>query len=81
MGEFLAFMPAVDIISALPISLGGFGVREQLFATVLGDLWGAPAAQAVSISLGGASLSILWGLLGLALLPAYNRALEKPVKA
>ena len=35
--EFFAFMPAVDIISALPISLGGFGVREQLFATVLGE--------------------------------------------
>ena len=81
LGEFLAFMPAVDIISALPISLGGFGVREQLFATVLGDLWGAPAAQAVSISLGGASLSLLWGLFGLALLPAYHRAVGRPVKA
>ena len=81
LSEFLAFMPAVDIISALPISLGGFGVREQLFATVLGDLWGAPAAQAVSISLGGASLSLLWGLFGLALLPAYHRAVGKPVKA
>jgi glycosyltransferase 2 family protein len=79
--EFFAFMPAVDIISALPISLGGFGVREQLFAAVLGDLWGAPAAQAVSISLGGASLSLLWGLFGLALLPAYHQAIGKAVKA
>ena len=57
LGEFLAFMPAVDIISALPISLGGFGVREQLFATVLDDL--RAAAQAVSISLGGASHPVL----------------------
>jgi glycosyltransferase 2 family protein len=81
MGEFFAFMPAVDIISALPISLGGFGVREQLFATVLGELWGVPAAQAVSISLAGASLSMLWGLSGLALLPAYHQAVGRAVRA
>lgn len=81
MAEFFAFMPAVDIISALPISLGGFGVREQLFATLLGDLWGVPAAQAVSISLGGAMLSMLWGLFGLALLPAYHQAARRVVQA
>jgi uncharacterized protein (TIRG00374 family) len=71
-GEFFAFMPVVDIISALPISLGGFGIREQLFVTLLGQLWDAPAAQAVSISLGGALLALLWGIFGLALLPAYQ---------
>lgn len=75
--DFFAFMPAVDIISALPISLGGFGVREQLFVTLLGDLWGVPAAQAVSLSLCGALLSMLWGLFGLALLPAYHEAARR----
>jgi len=80
-GEFFAFMPAVDIISALPISLGGFGVREQLFATVLGELWGVAAAQAVSVSLGGALLSMLWGLFGLALLPSYHQAVRRAVRA
>ncbi|HEY5812727.1 MAG TPA: lysylphosphatidylglycerol synthase transmembrane domain-containing protein [Terrimicrobiaceae bacterium] len=77
LGEFFALMPAVDIISALPISLGGFGVREHLFVTLLGDLWAVPATQAVSISLGGALLSMLWGLLGLALLPAYQHAAKR----
>ena len=81
LSEFLAFMPAVDILSALPISLGGFGVREQLFSTVLGELWGAPAAQAVSISLGGALLTLLWGLIGLALLPAYHQAVGRADRA
>ena len=80
MVEFFAFMPAVDIISALPISLGGFGVREQLFVTLLGDLWGVPAAQAVSISLGGALLSMLWGLFGLVVLPAYYQAAGRVVR-
>ena len=71
--DFFAFMPAVDIISAMPVSLGGLGVREQLFATVLGDLSGVPEAQAVSISLAGAFLGVVWGLAGLALLPGYRR--------
>ena len=61
MGEFFAFMPAVDIISALPISLGGFGIREQLFATLLGELW-AHRAQAVSISLVVASNRLTLGI-------------------
>ena len=79
--EFFALMPAVDIISALPISLGGFGVREQLFVTLLGDLWGVPAAQAVSISLGGALLSMLWGLFGLVVLPTYHQAASRVVRS
>ena len=75
--DFFAFMPAVDIISALPISLGGLGVREQLFVTMLGDLCKVPEAQAVSISLAGALLSIVWGLFGLVLLPAYHQIVEQ----
>ena len=71
--DFFALMPAVDIISALPISLGGLGVREQLFVTALGELSGIPAAQAVSISLGGAVITLLCGLVGLAFLPSYRR--------
>ncbi len=76
--DFLAFMPAVDIISALPISLSGFGVREQLFATLLGELCAVPKATAVSISLGGAFLSIVWSLLGAALLPGYRKTVRTP---
>ncbi len=72
--DFFALMPAVDIIAALPISLGGLGVREQLFVTALGELAGIPAAQAVSISLGGAVVTLLCGLAGLAFLPSYRRA-------
>jgi glycosyltransferase 2 family protein len=79
-GEFFALMPAVDLIAALPISLGGFGVREQLFVTVAGKLWGLPATQAVSVSLVGATLSLLWGLLGLVLLPGYNKGVSKTAK-
>lgn len=75
--DFLAFMPAVDIIAAMPVSLGGFGIRDQLFATIMGDLYGIPVAQAVSISLCGAFMSLIWGLLGLAMLPSYRRVVRE----
>lgn len=75
--DFFAFMPAVDIISALPISLGGFGVRDGLFGVLLDQLCGIPMAQAVSVSLGGALLYLAWGLFGLVLLPSYRRAVRQ----
>ena len=63
-GDFLAIMPTVDIISGLPVSLGGFGVREGLFVFLLGQLGGVPAAVAVSVSLCGYMLSAVWALPG-----------------
>lgn len=71
--EFFAIMPVVDVIAAMPVSLGGFGVREEVFVRMLGALEGVPVAQAVSISLGGAVLFMVWGLFGLILLPAYRQ--------
>ena len=76
--DFLALMPAVDILSALPVSLGGLGVREQFFVTALGELGDLPAAQAVSISLGGAVITLLSGLAGLVFLPSYRRIARSP---
>ena len=72
--DFLAIMPTVDIVSALPVSVGGFGVREHLFTVLLGDLCGIPSAQSVLVSLGGALLTMIWGLGGLLVLPSYRRA-------
>ena len=62
--KFLALMPTVDIISGLPVSLGGVGVREGLFVLLLGNLAGVPGPLAVSISLGGYVMSAVWSLPG-----------------
>ncbi len=70
--DFFAIMPTVDIVSAMPVSVAGFGVREHLFTVLLGDLCHVPEAQAVLISLGGALLTTAWGLGGLILLPSYR---------
>lgn len=63
-GRFLALMPTVDILSGLPISLGGVGVREGVFVLLLGTLASVPSATAVSISLAGYLMSALWGIPG-----------------
>lgn len=46
----LAFVPVVFLLEALPISFGGFGVREGALVYFLGKL-GLTAADAISISI------------------------------
>ncbi|MFI0348311.1 MAG: lysylphosphatidylglycerol synthase transmembrane domain-containing protein [Chthoniobacterales bacterium] len=56
--------PIVNTISAIPISLSGIGVREQLFETLLNTLYDTPRSLAVLISLCGFFLTVLWSLIG-----------------
>lgn len=72
LGEVYALMPAVDIITALPISLGGVGVREKLFTILLGDLAGAAPATAVWVSLSGYLATLFWGVLGVLAWPFFR---------
>lgn len=55
--ELLVLVPAVLLLTAVPISIGGWGLREGLMVTVLG-LSGVPAEAALALSI----------LLGLALI-------------
>lgn len=70
--HFATVMPTIDIICALPISIGGVGVREKLFVTLLGQLTATPAAMAVSISLIGYMMTVSWGLVGAAMFPFFR---------
>jgi len=47
---FLFVVPAVTILTAIPISVAGLGVREGSFVVLLGQV-GVPAESALSISL------------------------------
>ena len=62
--DFLAVMPIVNTLAAMPISIGGAGVREGLFVKLLGDLCGISASMATVISLTGYLVLVLWGILG-----------------
>ncbi len=63
-GAVMAAMPVIDSISGLPISIGGVGVRENLFQILLGDLAGVPAGTAVAASLAGFSCNVFWAGVG-----------------
>jgi uncharacterized protein (TIRG00374 family) len=62
--EFYAVMPIIGTITALPISIGGVGVREQLFQEFLGTFFSATEGVAVAISSAGYLLTLAWGLIG-----------------
>jgi uncharacterized protein (TIRG00374 family) len=63
-GDMLSVMPLVTAVSSLPISLNGIGVREALFSEILTDLFHLPGSLGVLISMAGASVYLLWGLVG-----------------
>jgi uncharacterized membrane protein YbhN (UPF0104 family) len=62
--ELCVIMPVVSTITAMPISLGGIGVREGLFQVFLGELCGVTPGVAVLISSVGYFLTLAWGLVG-----------------
>ena len=62
--DFCSMMPIINTLSAIPISIGGAGVREGLFINLLGDLGGIPAATAVVVSLTGFGVQLFWSLIG-----------------
>lgn len=64
MMDVCTVMPIISTITALPISLSGVGVREQLFQQLCGTLFGTPENIAVLISLGGFLMLLAWGLVG-----------------
>ncbi|WP_411827540.1 lysylphosphatidylglycerol synthase transmembrane domain-containing protein [Luteolibacter sp. AS25] len=60
----MAVMPLVDVVTALPISISGLGVRERTFDFLLGKLTGIPTASAIAGSLIGFLFTLFWGLIG-----------------
>ncbi len=64
LGELVSIMPIINVLAAMPISLGGLGVREGLFEIYLSQLCGVSEAVAVVISSSGYLFTLAWGLLG-----------------
>ena len=62
--EIMSVMPIVDVVTALPISVSGLGVRERTFDFLIGKLTGIPTSAAVAGSLIGFLFTLFWGLVG-----------------
>jgi uncharacterized membrane protein YbhN (UPF0104 family) len=65
-------MPIVATVTALPISVGGAGLREGLFIKILGALYATPEPIATLVSLSGFMMQVFWSLVGGAIYLAYR---------
>jgi hypothetical protein len=61
--QLASVLPMVAMITVLPITWNGLGLREAAFVTFLGT-FGIATAQSVAISLAGFAVILAWNLLG-----------------
>ena len=61
--QLASVLPMVAMITVLPITWNGLGLREAAFVTFLGT-FGIATAQSVALSLTGFAVILLWNLLG-----------------
>ena len=73
----LVFHPLVAVATALPVSLGGFGVREGGYVLLLGRIGIAPS-QAVALSLLWFAVTAVAGLIGSLVFVTYRRRAAAP---
>ncbi|MEN3940201.1 lysylphosphatidylglycerol synthase transmembrane domain-containing protein [Prosthecobacter sp. SYSU 5D2] len=76
--EVMAAMPIVDTAAGLPLSVSGLGVREKTFETLIHAMTGLPEATAVSASLAGWLMMVVWGLFGGLLFICGTHPAESP---
>lgn len=63
-GPVLTAMPVVDMLSALPLSVAGLGVREKSMQVLMEDLTGMAPDVAVAASLVGFLFTLVWAVPG-----------------
>lgn len=61
--QLASVLPMVAMVTVLPITWNGLGLREAAFVTFLG-VYGVASAQAVAISLTAFAVILLWNLFG-----------------
>lgn len=61
--KYFLLVPLINTIAAIPITVSGFGVREEMYRRTFGDL-GVPAEQAVALSLMNFAVQCAWSLVG-----------------
>ncbi len=72
-------MPIVATVTALPISIGGAGLREGLFIQILGALYATPESIATLVSLSGFMMQVFWSLVGGVIYLGYRTSQKMPL--
>ena len=63
LGDYFLYLPIINTVSALPISISGFGVREWMYAEMFNEV-AVPASEAVAMSLLGYFVVVFWSIVG-----------------
>jgi uncharacterized protein (TIRG00374 family) len=61
--DVFSVLPIINTITALPLSLSGVGVREELFKQLF-SLFGVEKNTSVMISISGFMMTVFWALVG-----------------
>ena len=74
--------PLISVVSALPVTFAGLGVRDGA-AVMLFGLYGVSPASAVAASLLAAAVNLVWAIVGAALLwwQAWRKEMREPVRS
>jgi uncharacterized protein (TIRG00374 family) len=61
--DYFLYLPIINAISAIPITISGFGVREGMYVAMFSRV-GVPGAAALALSLLGYFANLFWSLIG-----------------
>jgi uncharacterized membrane protein YbhN (UPF0104 family) len=61
--DYFLYLPIINSVTAIPISISGFGVREGMYQVMFGEVGVAPSL-AVAMSLIGYLASLIWSVVG-----------------
>lgn len=61
--DYFLYLPIINSVAAVPITISGFGVREGMYAVMFGEV-GVATSLAVALSLLGYLATLFWSLVG-----------------
>lgn len=61
--DYFLYLPIINSVTAIPISISGFGVRELMYAQMFGEV-GVAQASGVALSLLGFVANLFWSIVG-----------------
>lgn len=61
--DYFLYLPIINSVTAIPISISGFGVRELMYAEMFGEV-GVAQASGVAMSLLGFVANLIWSVVG-----------------
>ncbi|MGQ0591676.1 MAG: lysylphosphatidylglycerol synthase transmembrane domain-containing protein [Gammaproteobacteria bacterium] len=77
LADALSLMPVIDVVTMLPVTLSGLGLREAVFQALLVPLCAVPPATAVFVSLTGFFVGASWSVPGAGVFLRFRAPVRK----